>query len=185
MTGIDISITVQDEPTLAPLRALLARFDRREPFFKGVAGQLMASTSDRFRSQTDPQGRPWTPLAASTIRNRIRNRQLPLTILRSNRRGMAGSPLAGSIHASATNDEARVGSVKPYAAIHQLGGVIDKPAGSRWMAGRRFARKADHPEGRAVAIPAHRITIPARPFLGLSPGDEAAILDEAERWLRG
>ena len=185
MSGIAITITVRDEPALAPLRAMLARFDRREPFFKGVAGQLMSSTSDRFRSQTDPQGRPWTPLAASTIRNRTRKGQVPLTILRSNSRGMAGSPLAGSIHASATNDEARIGSVKAYAAIHQLGGTIDKPAGTRWMAGRRFAKKATSPEGREVAIPAHRISIPARPFLGLSAADEAAILDQAERWLRG
>ena len=51
------------------------------------------------------------------------------------------------------------------------------------MAGRRFARRADAPEGREVAIKAHTITIPARRFLGVSAEDEEEILETAERWL--
>ena len=51
------------------------------------------------------------------------------------------------------------------------------------MVGRRFARRADGGEGREVAIKAHKITIPARPFLGVSKEDEEDIFDMAERWL--
>jgi phage gpG-like protein len=146
---------------------------------------MLLSTSTNFRTETDPEGRPWTPLRPATVRARTRKKQLPLTILRSNTRGKAGSSLAGSVNRQASDDELRIGSPVAYAAIHQLGGTIQKPAGSRWMAGRRFARRAGAPDGKAVAIAAHAITIPARPFLGLSDADEAAILDEAERWLYG
>lgn len=183
MTGVSIEIELRDGEARAALRDLLGRFDRREPFFRAVGERVLASATDRFRTQTDPDGRPWAPHAPATIRARIRNRQLPLTILSTNAR--PASSLRGSLGYVAGNDEVRVGSPLPYAAIHQLGGTIEKPAGTRWMAGRRFAKREKNPEGREVAIGAHQITIPARPFLGLTRVDEEAILDEAEGWLRG
>ena len=62
------------------------------------------------------------------VKARTRAGQLPLTILRSNSKGKIGSSLAGSINARSTNDEVRIGSPVEYAAIHQLGGTIQKPA---------------------------------------------------------
>ena len=185
MTGFSIDVELQDTAARMALETLISRMERRTPFLAAIGEHVVGTTKDRFRSQTNPSGAPWTPHAASTIRNRIRNKQTPLTILSSNTKRKFGSTLRGNVSYTASETEARVGSELPYAAIHQLGGTIDKPAGNRWVAGRRFAKKSENPEGRAVAIPAHRITIPARPFLGLSSGDEAAILEEAERWLRG
>ncbi|VEH67135.1 Mu-like prophage protein gpG [Rodentibacter pneumotropicus] len=60
-----------------------------------------------------------------------------------------------SITSEYTNDTALVGTNEPYAAIHQFGG----------KAGR----------GRSV-------TIPARPFLVLTPQDEADILDDVQHY---
>ena len=72
--------------------------------------------------------------------------------------------LMGSITSEYSNDEAIVGTNEPYAAIHQFGG----------KAGR----------GRKVEIP-------ARPFLALTPQDDADILDDIQdyfqrliRWIR-
>lgn len=74
-----------------------------------------------------------------------------------------GSPLVdtenlmGSITSEYTNDVAIVGTNEPYAAIHQFGG----------KAGR----------GRKVIIP-------ARPFLQLTPQDEADILDDVQDYFQ-
>lgn len=74
-----------------------------------------------------------------------------------------GSPLVdtenlmNSITSEYTNDTALVGTNEPYAAIHQFGG----------KAGR----------GRSV-------TIPARPFLILTPQDEADILEDVQHYFQ-
>lgn len=74
-----------------------------------------------------------------------------------------GSPLVdtenlmNSITSEYTNDTALVGTNEPYAAIHQFGG----------KAGR----------GRSV-------TIPARPFLVLTPQDEADILENVQHYFQ-
>jgi len=184
MTGISISVELQDATARQSLRDLLTRIENPRGFYKGVGELLLASTRDRFETETAPNGAPWTPLKPATIRARTRKGQLPLTILRSNSKGMSGSSLAGSINYIASDDEVRVGSPKVYAAIHQLGGTIDKQAGSRYMVGRRFAKR-DKEGGKDVAIKAHAITIPARPYIGISAADQEAILEQAEDFLRG
>ena len=142
--------------------------------------------------QSGPDGRAWTPLASATVKARTRRGQTPITILRSNSKGKIGSSLAGSINARVTDDEVRVGSAVEYAAIHQLGGTINKPArqgqifrrrGKDGTVGRRFVKKKEADVVTEVAIPAHAITIPARPFLGISVADQADIFEAAERWL--
>ena len=65
--------------------------------------------------------------------------------------------LMGSITSDYTNDTAIVGTNEPYAAIHQFGG----------KAGR----------GR-------KTTIPARPFLKLTPEDEADIMEDIQAYFQ-
>lgn len=65
--------------------------------------------------------------------------------------------LMGSITSDYTNDTAVVGTNEPYAAIHQFGG----------KAGR--GRKA---------------TIPARPFLKLTPEDESDIMEDIQAYFQ-
>jgi len=64
--------------------------------------------------------------------------------------------LVGSINYAADNDAVRVGTAKVYAAIHHFGG----------QAGR-----------------GGKVTIPARPYLGMSADDQEAIVELAEDWL--
>lgn len=183
MTGIIIRAELQDADARRQLEEMMERMDRKKPFYDAVGDRLVGSALENFKRESGPDGKPWTPLKPATIRARKRLGYLPLTILRRNIKGLIGSPLAGSISWRASEDGVRIGSPKIYAAIHQLGGTIDKPAGSRWMAGRRFARRDKHPEGREVAIPAHKIVIPARPYIGISAADEEGILEDAENWL--
>jgi phage virion morphogenesis protein len=65
--------------------------------------------------------------------------------------------LMGSITSDYTNDTAVVGTNEPYAAIHQFGG----------KAGR----------GR-------KTTIPARPFLKLTPEDDADIMEDIQAYFQ-
>ncbi len=184
MTGISISVELQEATARQALRDLLARMENPRGFYKGVGEALLASTSTRFETETGPDGKPWTPLKPATIRARTKAGQLPLTILRSNTKGKSGSSLAGSINYIASDDELRIGSPVAYAAIHQLGGTIEKQAGSRYMVGRRFAKR-DKEGGKDVAIKAHTITIPARPYIGISAADQEGILEQAQDWLEG
>lgn len=68
----------------------------------------------------------------------------------------ASGALRGSINMVASDTEVRIGSALIYAAIHQLGGE----------AGRN-----------------RKVTIDARPYLGISAADEEEIFAIAEDWL--
>ena len=192
MTQISLEVTLRNAEARSALEEVLARMSTRRPFFAQLGERLLTSTKDRFAEETAPDGSAWTPLKRATIRSRERKGQTPITILRSNSRGKSGSSLAGSLSYAASEEALRLGSPLPYAGIHQTGGTINKPArqGQIYRArhangtiGRRFVAKSKADVVTDVSIPAHTIAIPARPYLGLSLEDEAAVLEEAEDWL--
>ncbi|RWR14247.1 phage virion morphogenesis protein [Paenirhodobacter populi] len=191
MAGIIIHAELHDEEAQTALQAILDRMANRRPFFAAVGERMLASAQDRFRSQTAPDGTPWVSLRPATIRARTRKGQLPLTILRSNSKGKIGSSLAGSIHYIASEDDVQLGSPLPYAGIHQQGGTINRSAREAKIyrrrdengLGRRFVGKDRANVVTDVTIPAYSITIPARPYLGLTGADEEGILEDAEDWL--
>lgn len=192
MSGITIQVELRDAEARDSLNALIARMDRRKPFFSSVGDRIVSSAGKRFAEENAPDGTPWARLRPATIKARQRKGQLPLTILRSN--DASGSALAGSIHHEASNDEVRVGATKFTAAIHQLGGTINRPArtgkiyrvkDSNGQVGRRFVSKEKANKVTDVNIPAYSITMPARPFLGISAEDETGIYEDAENWLLG
>lgn len=179
---ISLTADLNTAEAQAKLRDLIDRLDNRLPFFRGVGDTLAASTRRRIGTGKAPDGSALTPLRPATIRARARKGQTPIQILKGNTK-RSGTPLAGSIGFDASNSEVRIGATVLYAAIHQLGGTINKPAGTRWMHGRRFAKREKFPDGKDVAIKAHRIKIPARPFLGVSKEDQEDIFAATERWL--
>lgn len=187
MSAISFDVKLQDAEARDRLNGLIARLDQRRAFHAEV-GQLLAdSTRERFRTQKDPSGTAWAPLKPATIKARLRRKRSAISILRET------GALAGSIRFEASDDSARVGSVlEKYAAIHQLGGTIDMPARKQELrfrkaktgGGRRFAKKS----AKAIATQtvdrkAYKVTIPARPYLGISAEDQADIFEAAERWL--
>lgn len=126
----------------------------------------MRSNQQNFDREQASDGTPWAPLAPSTIRRREKKGQVPIKIL------TATKALNASVLYQIEGDALRVGSGLPQAAIHQLGGTINRPA----RTGRAFGRDS-------VSIPAYTITMPARPYLGVSAEDETIIIELADEWL--
>lgn len=185
MTGISYEIDASE--ALAGVEELKRRLAQSAGFYKNVGDYLVFSTKETFNRETSPDGQPWKPLLPSTIRSRASRGQMPIAILR------AQGDLAGSINTQADSTEVKIGSAVPYAAIHQLGGTIKKPArqGEIFLKrnertgeiGNRFVKKSKSNAVQDVTIPAHEITIPARPYLGISDADQAAIIEIADEWL--
>ncbi|MBE2895463.1 phage virion morphogenesis protein [Pasteurellaceae bacterium HPA106] len=87
--------------------------------------------------------------------------------------------LRNSIQASWDNNEAIVGTNVPYAAIHHFGGKTAphqiKPVFKKALAfGGGVYSAVNHPGS----------TIPARPFMTLTPRDEQDLLDDVQAYFR-
>ena len=172
MAGTRIKSTVSD----AQARAMLARLGEpgTQDLMPRLGEYLQASTQKRFKTQIAPDDTAWQPLQPRYARRKKYAKDKILTL-----RGY----LRGGIHYQVTGDaEVQVGSNTKYAAIHQFGGAIEKPARQatvryRSEAGRvLFAgKKHQGATERQVTIPAHQVNMPARPYLGISAADDAEI----------
>lgn len=157
MSGAAISLTFQvmDEEVQRAVQQLGRIMTNTRPLMHAIGVGLVGSTHQRFISQTDPEGQAWQALNqdyASTKRN-------SRVLTESGR-------LRDSVNARASNDEVRVGSNVVYAAIHQLGGTIRPKNGEALI-----FRIGDR------LIKAKSVTLPARPYLGISVQDEAMIAE--------
>lgn len=176
MTGV--SFIIRDEEVDRGLGGAAAAGRDTAPLMEAIAGHLLFSSQRRFETETGPDGKKWAPLRPRTANRRIgRGRQRGTEhILRVSAR------LYQSLTADAGPTEATVGTNLVYARPHQLGATIERAARRqtirlRKVKGRtQFARKA-HKRAREmeVSVKAHTITIPARPYLGFSAEDKAAI----------
>ena len=194
-TRITFDAAFDDATASARLAELVARMDDVGGFLKPVAEHLLNSTRARFADEKAPDGTPWARLRPATIRERERKKLTPIQILTRNTR----SGLRASINARVDKDSVTIGTPKPYGAIHQLGGKISRPAREgvvyrhvSWKSQKidnRFApRKGSKEQPKAnfvqkVQRKAYEISMPARPFLGLSKADQAAIINIASDWL--
>jgi phage virion morphogenesis protein len=166
MTGVTYTVTFDDQAVDQRLAGLIDSLQNPSGFLKGVGEHLVNSNRQNFDREAASDGTPWAPLSPATIKARQKKGQVPIQIL------TATKALNASIFYQVEVDALKVGSGLPYAAIHQLGGVINKPA----RTGRAFGRDN-------VSIPAHTISMPARPYLGVSAEDETIIIELAEDWL--
>lgn len=142
------------------LNALMERTRDMNGALQSIGRRLVKVTRDRFGSQTDPDGKPWTPLSALTVALRGGSRRPILT--RSGR-------LQGSVIYQVSEPRLELGSNTIDANVHQYGAVI-RPV------------KAD--DGKAEGFLRHRqVTIPARRFIGWGGKDQAAAKAGLEDWL--
>ena len=163
---------VADLSGLGRVQAALRRAGDRladcTPLMRDVGASLVQSTRERFDSQSGPDGKRWRPLSADTVIGRLggvgRTYTKKMQFRAKARRGMASmrilfrqGHLRNSITARAGADRVEVGTNLVYGAIHQFGG----PAG----------------RGR-------KITIPARPYLGLSDADADRVEGLVQDYLR-
>ncbi len=168
------SIEVNDRQVKAGLKALQSNLADLRPAMAGIGQTLVTATDLSFRGQKDPWGKAWTQLKAATLRARRKGKgKGGAKILRDTGR------LANSINYRADKTSVRVGTNVVYAAIHQFGGTIDRAARTGTVyfrqnksgtVGSKFVKKAHSNFAQDTHIGAHRITIPARPFLPIRNG---------------
>lgn len=141
-----------DGDTRAMLRRIrsFSAIDRRS-INAALAEGVRESTLERFRQSKAPNGQRWrTSIRAAQEGGR--------TLIRT-------AQLRNSIHARSDASGFVVGTNVKYAATHQFG----EPG--RTIRARRKKALRFQVNGRWVSKKQVRVTIPARPFLGLSEED--------------
>lgn len=149
---VGFSYQIDDAQLHAGLRSLIALGRDAGPIMADIAAIGESSTRMRFRTETGPDGQKWKP----SLRARITGGR---TLTKDGH-------LSGSISGRHGRDFAEWGVNRIYAAIHQFGGEIRAKGGSL-----RF-RLAN---GGFATV--QKVTMPARPFLGISDDDRDDILD--------
>ena len=156
MSGV--ALIIEGEKSLEEAVQRLNAFGRRDlmrEMLDSVGGEIVSQTTRRItREKRSPEGVPWKPNITGTP---ILERE---------------GELVGSIDHEVMGDEVRVGSGLVYAAIHQFGGTI-RP---------KRARKLRFWIGKEKVF-ADSVTIPARPYLGLSAENRDEIEAVVTDWL--
>jgi phage virion morphogenesis protein len=140
------------------------------PLLQGIGALTERQTLDRFEAERDPSGRPWRPLAASTVLHKL-----------------GGSRKAyGKRGRMTAKARRRLGAIKILQEAGHDGGLVDTVSwqvqGGQVMTGVNKVYAAIHQFGGAgVGKPG----IPAREYLGFGPQDIHEIEQEAARWLLG
>ncbi|SIQ24053.1 phage virion morphogenesis (putative tail completion) protein [Rhizobium sp. RU35A] len=156
MSGVSISVTIEDRAVQDAFRALTVRmFGNTRPIMAAIGNELVASTHMRFVTQTDPQGNAWHALNTEYAKGKRNSRILT-----------ESGRLRDSINAQAGQDVVVVGTNVIYARPHQLGAEI-KPVSASHL----FFKINGSP------VIADSVTLPARPFLGISADDETSIAE--------
>lgn len=166
------------------------------PLFRSLAQTLEGETEANFAAQ----GRPsWVPLSAATQKERLaRNRGSSVLKILQDHRTLAAS--ISSYHDDSSAVIGAGGAAAAYAAIHQFGGTIDRPAHSvktRLRTDRKGNLLRQGTEGRGknlavfakdshkqvregwATVEAYKVNIPARPYLPFSGPPESATLQPA------
>ncbi len=155
MTGASISVTIQDASVRRGFEQLARLMTNTRPVMAAIGTALVASTHMRFVTQTDPDGQAWQALNAEYASGKRNSRILTET-----------GRLRDSINSRPGNDHVLVGTNVIYAAPHQFGAVIEPKSASHL-----FFRMGGN------LIIANKVTLPARPFLGISSDDQTAIAE--------
>lgn len=145
-------------PRLQPLFDQLQRMGADpKPILKAISFYGENSTRERFDSQTGPDGEQWLPSLRAMI-------QGGKTLTKDGH-------LGDSITSANDGKSAKWGTNRIYAAIHQFGGTIT----AKTSKGLRFQVPG------AGWVTRRSVTLPARPYLGLSADDQDEIVDIVQR----
>ena len=193
------TVEVHDQAVRAALAALQARVSNLQPLLGDIGEAIVQRAKARFNTSTGPDGNTWKPKQRADGRKTLVG---PSGFLRQ------------QIVSSATASSVLVQATMKYAAIHQFGGSIDRKAGQTTVSHRTDAKgnllrsaimngkglifaktagKNAHKRAlvRTFDTKAHKIKIPARPFLpvradgSLYQAEQAEILAQINAWLAG
>lgn len=157
--AIDFTVTAQGQaPIEHALHGLVERFGDIRPLMERFGSVLETSTIERFDEERAPDGTKWLP----SFRAKHEGGKTLTDTAR----------LRLSIRPVASADQVEIGTNVIYARIHQEGGTI-------------------RAKGKALAFTlpglglrlATSVTIPARPFLGLSADDRDELAAQVEDYI--
>ena len=189
MAGAAVEFRADDAEVQRALNDLAVAVGDLRPALKNIGEVLKRSTRDRFGRSIAPDGTAWAPLKPATLRRKARM-GAPAAILVM--RGYLARKIRYQLEGS---DTVHVGTDRPYGAIHQFGGEIQRGARTQKIYNtirgsghdvtfkKGFARRKRANLEREVQVGAHVIRIPARPFLGISTEDRVAIVAELSEHL--
>lgn len=168
MSG-EVYAVLDDREVSAMLTRLQRKMSNMKPVLTRIGALYEARVLENFRNESAPDGTPWKPLAQDTMLIGLKRRKgfRPVRggLSAKGKRYITGKrilrdsgDLEGSIHFQATTDSVTIGSSGsiPYAAIHQLSG----------KAGR-----------------GHKVSIPAREYLGMNSGGDVELAEVDRRWI--
>lgn len=158
MSGAQLIIRMDVSQVQSAFQRLAHAVSDTTPIMRAIGTGLVANTQGRFDAEVDPDGNAWAPLEPVYAAGK----RGP-GILRES--GMRGG-LQGSITYRAGRDQVTVGTNKIYGAIHQFGGEI-LPKHGKFLIFSLGGR----------TVKARSVTIPARPYLGVSSEDREMIVD--------
>lgn len=177
MAGVRFEVEFNSLAAQDALNQLGVKLGDVKPALRDIGEYLLAVHMQRFNTQTAPDGTPWQPLSPRYQKQKKKNKDKILT-----RDGYLGRTLRYQVR----DNELALGSNLPYAAIHHFGGDIDIAARIRTVyfkqnkdgtVGNRFVKKKSSNFAQDVQGKAHKIKMPARPFLGTSDSDNMGVLN--------
>ncbi|MFV3126118.1 phage virion morphogenesis protein [Niveispirillum sp. KHB5.9] len=199
MSGV--TLTVDDAEVMEALARFQAASGNLVPVYKNIGEELTQSTMGRFRAGKGPDGKAWTPLSRRTVEaKRKAGHSNAILVMRGYLSGTiryqvdadgvqvgtdrpygAIHQFGGDIQIPARQQEAHV-SVRTEPLKGTRTGKDGKQKAWTLAAGTlQFRRRKDAGKAgvsaRTLTIGDHTVTIPGRPYLGLSVGDQAAALD--------
>lgn len=162
MSGFSFRLEIEDLGAGRRIESLSALFaDPQGQIYAPIAMALETSTKARFDTGIGPDGESWEP----SLRARTEGGKTLLD------RGF----LRDSVHGSSDPAGLEVGTAHISARVHQFGGEIVAKDGGR------LAFSLSDGSFRTP----QKVTMPARPFVGLSSDDEGMILRITNRAIEG
>lgn len=158
MSGAQLIIRMDMSQVQSAFQRLAMAVSDTTPIMRAIGTGLVTNTHDRFDDEVDPEGNAWAPLNEEYAKSK----RGPGILRESAMRG----GLQGSITYRAGRDQVQVGTNKVYGAIHQFGGEI-LPKHGRFLIFKMGGK----------TVKARSVTIPARPYLGISNDDRDMIID--------
>ena len=159
-----INIELDDTDIRHTFNRLLQAGADMQPLMRNIGETLLNSTRERFKDEESPDGATWEPLSAITKKIKKKNQDKVLT---------QDGHLAGQLTYRANPKYVEIGSTRIYASVHQFGATIKPKNGAALVFG---------PEGGKIY--ARSVTIPARPYLGVSSEDRTTIVDAVNDYLK-
>lgn len=170
MAGASLTIDIDDRAVTDALRELQRRGEDLQPALRDMGEYLLIAHRHHFEQERAPDGTPWAPLADATILARMRRGVKKPKEGRRSLRTQAGNTKAGAI-----------GVLARLKILQDSGNLRDalryQVSESALEFGTDRIYGASHQFGRGA--------IPARPYLGLSSGDERELLDIVAGYLAG